>query len=63
MVLCYGIRQYSIVILIDVRAEELVAAQWWSGGSMKDLIRTRPLLLIEAGVHVIDCVVGHGDGR
>ena len=30
---------------------------------MKHLIQTRPLLLGEAGDHVIDRVVGHGDGR
>ncbi len=30
---------------------------------MKHLIKTLPLLLGESGVYVINCVVGHGDGR
>ena len=30
---------------------------------MKHLIQTLALLLSEAGVHVTNCVVGHGDGR
>ena len=30
---------------------------------MNSLIQTLPLLLGEAGVHVVDGVVGHGDGR